>query len=107
MGKSCGDPHSRGRASEGPPSLDPSPAFVPWKALKSFLSMAQETSVPSSGRKIIMPRVQNTKTIILSTADAFTTPAGIWTRWQPGKRTPVLLLACINKSYDSWVPCGN
>lgn len=55
MGKSCGDPHSRVRANKGPPGLDPSQAFVPWKALKSFLSMAQETSVPSSGRKIVMP----------------------------------------------------
>ena len=48
--------------SESPSSLDPLPAFIPWKALKSLLSMAQKTSILSFGRKIIMPWVQKTKT---------------------------------------------
>ena len=55
-------PHSHGWASESPSSLDPLPAFTPWKALKDLLSMAQKTSILSFGRKIIMPWVQKTKT---------------------------------------------
>jgi len=47
--------------SESPSSLDPLPVFIPWKALKSLLSMAQKTSILSFGRKIIMPWVQKTK----------------------------------------------
>lgn len=46
MSKGCGDPILMEGVSESPPSLDPLPAFVPWKTLKSLLSMAQKTSIP-------------------------------------------------------------
>lgn len=45
----CQQSHSSG--------LDLLLAFVPWEALKGLVSMAQKTSVPSSGRKIIMQGV--------------------------------------------------
>ena len=54
-GQGLWGPHSHGWASESPSSLDPLPAFIPWKALKDLLRMAQKTSILSFGRKIIMP----------------------------------------------------
>ena len=50
---------------------------------------------------------ENKDIFFLSSTDTCTTPAGTWTLWQPSEKTPVLLLACINKSYDSPVPRGN
>lgn len=106
MGKGCGDPILMDGVSESPPSLDPLPAFVPWKTLKSLLSMAQKTSIPFWEKDYHAMSTEN-KGIFLSSTDTCTTPAGTWTLWQPSEKTPALLLACINKSYDSQVPRGN
>lgn len=52
-----------------------------------FSQHGSENKHPSSGRKMIMQGVQNTKTIILSTLDACTTPARTWEHWPPGENS--------------------
>ena len=107
MGKGCGDPILMDGSVKALPALTLYQLLFHGKLWRTYSEWLRKQVSFLLGERLSCHEYRKQRHFFLSSTDTCTTPAGTWTLWQPSEKTPALLLACINKSYDSQVPHGN